>query len=61
MGDAAPANVSDEDALLVFTGFSAFRVECVDKLDRREIVAALLFQGPAAERILWPDAIIVRV
>jgi hypothetical protein len=33
----------------------------VDKLDRREIVAILLFQRTAAERILWPDAVIVRV
>jgi hypothetical protein len=30
----------------------------MDKLDRREIIAALLFQRTAPERILWPDAII---
>jgi hypothetical protein len=59
--NAAPSDESNEDALLVFTRFAAFRVESVDKLDRREVVPAFLFQRTAAKRILWPDAIIVRV
>jgi hypothetical protein len=46
---------------LVFSCLAAFRIESVDKLDRREVVAAFLFQRTAAERVLWPDAIIVRV
>jgi hypothetical protein len=61
LGNTAPAYVSDEDALLVFGCFASFRVESVDKLDDREVVPALLFQRTTAERILWPDTIIVRV
>jgi hypothetical protein len=39
----------------------AFSVESVEKLDRREVVLTFLFQRTAAERLLWPDAIIVSV
>jgi hypothetical protein len=59
--NAAPPNISDEGALLVVSGFLAFRVESVDKLDGREVVPAFLFQRTVAKRILWPNAIIVRV
>jgi hypothetical protein len=59
--NAAPADILDEDALLLFGCFATLRVESVDKLNRREVVPTFLFQRTAAERILWPDAIIVRV
>ena len=59
--NSAPADVSDEDALFVFGRFAAFRVEPVNKLDRREVVPAFLLQRTSAERILWTDAIVVRV
>jgi hypothetical protein len=44
LGNTAPTNVPDEDALFVSSRFAAFRVESVDKLDRREVVPAFLFQ-----------------
>jgi hypothetical protein len=47
--------------LFVFGCFAPFRVEFVDKLDRREIIAAFLFQRTTTERILGTDAIVVRV
>jgi hypothetical protein len=61
LGNAAPPDIPDQDALLVVGCLPAFSVESVDKLDRREVVPTFLFQRTAAERILWSDAIIVRV
>jgi hypothetical protein len=42
--NSAPTDVFYEDALFIFGRFAAFRIESVRKLDRREVVAALLFQ-----------------
>jgi len=59
--NSAPTDVFYEDTLFVVGCFARFRIESVRKLDGREIVAAFLFQRPAAERVFWSDAIIVRV
>jgi hypothetical protein len=59
--NATPSDVSDEDSLLVLGCFAAFGVKSMDKLNGREVVSAFLFQRAAAEHILWPDAIIIRV
>ncbi len=59
--NSAPTDISNEDALFIFGGFTAFRVEPVNKLDSGEVVSALLFQRTATERIVRADAIIVCV
>jgi hypothetical protein len=57
--NSAPADIPDEDVLLVFGCFAAFRAESMDQLDCREVVPALLFQRTLTERILRADAIAV--
>jgi hypothetical protein len=61
LGNAAPPDIPDQDALLVFDRFAPFSVESMDKLNGRDVVPAFLLQRAPAERILWPDVIIVRV
>jgi hypothetical protein len=59
--NSAPPDILYEDALFIFGGFAAFRIESVRKLDGREVIPALLFERTLTERILRADAIIVRV
>jgi hypothetical protein len=59
--NSAPTDVFYEDALFVVCRFARFRIESMRELDRREIVPALLFQRTVSERILGPDAVVVRV
>jgi hypothetical protein len=56
--NSAPTDIFYEDALFIFGRFARFRTECVCKLDGRKVVAALLLQRTATERILPADAII---
>jgi len=59
--NSAPTDIFYEDALFIFSRVARFRVESVRKLDRREVVPALLFQRTSTKRILRADAIVVRV
>jgi hypothetical protein len=59
--NSAPTDVFYEDALFIFGWFATLSVESAGKLDCCEVVVTLFFQRTAAERILRPDAIIVRV
>ena len=59
--DSAPPDIFYEDALFIFGCFAAFRIESVRELDRGEVVPTLLFKRTLAVRILWADAIVVRV
>jgi hypothetical protein len=61
VGNSAAAYIFHEDALFIIGRFAAFRVESLNKLARREIVAAFLFQRTSTERVFRADAIIVRV
>jgi hypothetical protein len=59
--NSAPPDIFYEDALFIFGRFARFRTQLVGKLDRCEVVLALLFQRTVPERILGSDAIIVAV
>ncbi len=56
--DSAPADIPDQDSLLIIRGSAAFGVEPIYQLDRDEVVATLLLERSFAKSVLGANAVV---
>jgi hypothetical protein len=59
--NSAPADIFDQHPLFLVGRASSLVVQLSDQVNRRKIVAALLFQRSFADAILRTDAVVARI